>query len=100
MSNEVQILIRITSKQVMLTVLCIYINLRLHAMSLLWSRLVQATVVSKVSEVCKVRNTEQLDREAQAHMAIVFLAPTEIYFAALDPDSLSHTEPSHPTSKE
>ena len=44
--------------------------------------------------------TEQTDREAQAHMAIVFLAPTEIYFAALGPDSLSHTEPPHPTSKE
>jgi len=33
-------------------------------------------------------------------MAIVFLAPTEIYFAALGPDSLSLTEPPHPTSKE
>jgi len=43
---------------------------------------------------------EETDREAQAHMAIVFLAPTEIYCAALAPDSLSHTEPYHPTFKE
>ena len=33
-------------------------------------------------------------------MAIVFLAPTEKYFAALGPFSLSDTEPPHPTSKE
>jgi len=44
--------------------------------------------------------TEETDREAQAHMAIVFLAPTEKYFAALGPHSLSHTEPHHPTVKE
>jgi len=47
-----------------------------------------------------MEGTEQLDREAQAHMAIVFLALTEIYCGALGPDSLSHTEPPHPTSKE
>jgi len=44
--------------------------------------------------------TEEIDREAQAHMAIVFLAPTEKYVAALGPDSLSLTEPHHLTSKE
>ena len=45
-------------------------------------------------------DTEHTDREAKAHTAIVFLAPTERYFAALDPDSLSHTEQHHPTFKE
>jgi len=44
--------------------------------------------------------TEETDREAQAHMAIVFFAPKEIYCAALGTDSLSHTEPPHPISKE
>jgi len=44
--------------------------------------------------------TEETDREAQAQIAIVFLAPREIYFAALGSDSLFHTEPPHPTSKE
>jgi len=48
----------------------------------------------------KLQTTEQLDREAQVHMAILFLAPTEIYFAALAQDSLSITEPPHPKSKE
>ena len=43
--------------------------------------------------------TEETDREAQALTAIVFLAPTEIYCAALGPDSLSHTEPYYPTLK-
>jgi len=33
--------------------------------------------------------TEERDREAQAHSAIVFLAPLEKYFAALGPDSLA-----------
>jgi len=33
--------------------------------------------------------TEDTDREAQAHTAIVFLAPLEKYFAALGPDSLA-----------
>jgi len=33
-------------------------------------------------------------------MAIVFLAPTEAYLAALGPNSLSHREPHHPTVKE
>ena len=33
--------------------------------------------------------TEETDREAQAHTAIVFLAPLEKYFAALGPDSLA-----------
>jgi len=45
-------------------------------------------------------NTEQTDREALAYLAIVFLAPTEKYFAAWGPDSLSHTEPHQPTTKE
>ena len=45
------------------------------------------------------RSKEQTDREAQAHMAIVFLATTEIYCAALAPDSLSHSEPYHPKFK-
>jgi len=48
----------------------------------------------------KVASKEEIDREAQAHMAIVFLAPTEIYCAALAPESLSHTEPYLPTFKE
>jgi len=46
------------------------------------------------------RDTEETDREAHAHMVIVFLAPTEKYFAASGPDSLSHTEPHHPTFKD
>jgi len=33
-------------------------------------------------------------------MAIVFLAPTEKYCAAMAPDSMSHTEPYHPKFKE
>ena len=33
--------------------------------------------------------TEETDREAQAHAAIVFLAPLEKYFAALGLDSLA-----------
>ena len=37
--------------------------------------------------------TEQTDREAHRHTAIVFLAPIEKYFVALGLDSLSHTEP-------
>ena len=40
----------------------------------------------------KIKNfvpKEQTDREAQAHTAIVFLAPIEIYFAAFGPDSLA-----------
>jgi len=45
-------------------------------------------------------STEQTVREAQTHMAIVFLAPKEKYFAALGPDSLSHTEPHHPRVEE
>ena len=47
-----------------------------------------------------LRITEQTDRETQAHMAIVFLALTEKYCAALVSDSLSHTEPYHQTFKE
>jgi len=35
------------------------------------------------------KGTEEIDREAQAHTAIVFLAPIEIYLAALGPDSLA-----------
>ena len=35
-------------------------------------------------------STEETDREAQAQMVIVFLAPIEIYCAALAPDSLYH----------
>jgi len=41
-------------------------------------------------------SAEETDREAQALTAIVFLAPPEIYCAALGPVSLSHTEPHHP----
>jgi len=48
----------------------------------------------------KWMSTEETDREAQAHIAIVFLAPSEIYCAALAPDFLSHTEPYHPKFKE
>jgi len=48
----------------------------------------------------KVCDIEQRDWEAQAHMAILFLAQIGKYFAALGPDSLSHIEPPHPTSKE
>jgi len=33
--------------------------------------------------------TEQRDREAQAHIALVQLAPRVQYFAALGPDSLA-----------
>ena len=33
--------------------------------------------------------TEQRDREAQAHIALVPLAPRVQYFAALGPDSLA-----------
>ena len=36
-----------------------------------------------------VPTTEQLDREAQADTAIVFLAPLEKYLAALGPDFLA-----------
>jgi len=36
-----------------------------------------------------VCNTEETDREAHAHTAIVFLAPLEKYLAALGPDSLA-----------
>jgi len=39
--------------------------------------------------------TEQTDREAQAHTAIVFLAPLEKYFAALGPDSLPPLSKQH-----
>jgi len=39
---------------------------------------------------CKtVITTEEKDREAQAHTAILFLAPLEKYSAALGPDSLA-----------
>jgi len=47
----------------------------------------------------KCAPTEMTDRDAQAHMAIVFLAPTENSCAALAPDSLSLTAPYHPTFK-
>ena len=36
-----------------------------------------------------MESTEETDREAQAHMAIVFLAPLEKYFAALGQDSVA-----------
>jgi len=36
-----------------------------------------------------VGSTEETDREAQAHTAIVFLAPKGKYFAALGADSLA-----------
>jgi len=44
-----------------------------------------------IPTICYPSLTEETDREAQAHTAIVFLAPVEKYFAALDLDSLAPT---------